>query len=186
MRNAKYSVGLSLVLATLTSLPFSSGQSASNLGPRASRPARNRIATPSVPRFIYTLSGDNTLTCYAVDPTNGQLRPMRYQTPINAAGPAFIGVTASNKFVYVADVLSSTVSGYAISEYYLFAGAGSENPGFFGGNVSGFVSTDFSSSASQGLALEGTAGRSAGGVGVYLNFSSLTSCADSLRKGDQN
>jgi hypothetical protein len=59
-------------------------------------------------------------------------------------------------------------------EYYGFLGTGSDNPGFLGGSASAFLSSDFSSSASEGFALEGTAGRSAGGVGAYLNFTSLT------------
>jgi hypothetical protein len=62
------------------------------------------------------------------------------------------------------------------TEYYMFVGAGSKNPGFFSGNASGFVSTDFSSGGSQGFALEGAAGRSVGGVGAYMNLTSLTSC----------
>jgi hypothetical protein len=64
------------------------------------------------------------------------------------------------------------------TEYYAFVGPGVKNAGPFSGNVSGFVSTDFSSYGSQGFAAEGAFGRATGGVGVYMNFMSLTACMD--------
>ena len=64
------------------------------------------------------------------------------------------------------------------TEYYAFVGPGVKNAGPFSGNVSGFVSTDFSSYGSQGFAAEGAFGRATGGVGVYMNFTSLTACMD--------
>jgi hypothetical protein len=62
-------------------------------------------------------------------------------------------------------------------EYYLFGGVGEKAPGFISGNASEFVSSDFQSlSYSIGGALEGSIGRSAGGVGAYIDYTSITSC----------
>src|SRR4029077_1862154 len=58
-------------------------------------------------------------------------------------------------------------------EHYLFAGTGG-NADIASGNISVFGSDSYSA----GFALEGSIGRWSGGVGLYQNFDSLTSCID--------
>ena len=62
-------------------------------------------------------------------------------------------------------------------EHYLFAGVGGDTKAS-GVGVQGSISAFVSDTASFGYAFEGGIGKWTGGVGLYQNFDSLTSCIE--------
>jgi 6-phosphogluconolactonase (cycloisomerase 2 family) len=104
MKQYKLSLSFGSLIIIVTLLLSACGGGGASSTPQAN----------NVPRFAYVAnSGDNTISIYTVNATNGKLRHNGYA--MTGAGPQSVTVDPSGKFAYVANYGSTTVSCYTIN-----------------------------------------------------------------------